>query len=266
MRRTGKLVAKRIQQTPMTFRNPLSVFAQVATASTPLGRRDLQFRLRSGYDIVTPNVPGARFPVYEIFADDAYDLDTLLAGLPPAASVLDVGGQVGSFTLAVARAMPEARIHTYEASPFTAGYLQRNVSANGLDGRVVVHAVAMSDREGTFTFVDGQNASGHNGLTAPEGSGVETTVPSTTFDAAVATAGGAVQLVKMDVEGAEYDIILTSSPASWSSVERVVMEYHPVSGRSLDELLSFFEGVGLRPSRHDRGTRPGLGNIWLARD
>jgi hypothetical protein len=118
---------------------------------------------------------------------------------------------------------------------------------------------------GTFTFVDSGTASGHNGLTAPEGLGTEVTVPSDTFDNAVKAAGGNVQVVKMDVEGAEYDIVLRSDPASWTEVRKVVMEYHPVPGHSLDELVQFFDSVGIRPTLHDRGTREGLGVMWLTR-
>ena len=108
--------------------------------------------------------------------------------------------------------------------------MSRNVEANGLQDRIVVHAKALAGETGTFTFVDSGTASGHNGLTAPEGLGSEVTVPSETFDNAVKAAGGNVQIVKMDVEGAEYDILLRSDPASWTDVRKVVMEYHPVDG------------------------------------
>jgi hypothetical protein len=123
----------------------------------------------------------------------------------------------------------------------------------------------MAGEVGMFTFVDSGDASGHNGLTAPEGLGDEVTVPATTFDQAVKDAGGQVQIVKMDVEGAEYDIILRSDPASWAHVRKVVMEYHPVEGHSLEQLTDFFAAVGITPGRHEPGTRAGLGVMWLSR-
>lgn len=258
--------SKRIAQTPRLFTNYPHVFYDLVASLTPLRGDEMTFRLRNGYTIVSPNVDGARFPIYEIFADDAYHLDTMLAGLPDDVRVLDLGGQIGCFSLAVALHRPQARIHVYEASPTSASYVRRNVGANDLGDRITVHAKAMSGEEGTFTFVDSGTASGHNGLTAPEGLGQEVTVPSTTFDAAVKEMDGRVEVVKADVEGAEYDIILTSDPASWATVQRVVMEYHPVEGHSLQELLDFFASVGLRPGEHDPGTRAGLGVIWLSRD
>lgn len=266
MRRTPELIRRRIRQTPTAFSNPGSVFGHLLLSRGPFARPDITFDVRSnGYKVITPNAPGARHPVYEIFAEDAYAMDELLAGLPAAPVVLDIGAQIGAFSLALASASPSAKVFSYEASPFTAGYLQANVDRNGLSDRVKVHATALASAEGEFTFMDSQSGSGLNGLTAPEGMGVEVTVPATTFDAAVAAAGGHVDLVKMDVEGAEYDIILPSSPASWASVQKVVMEYHPLAGHSLAQLEEFFAGVGLVRSHHET-VREGLGALWLTRN
>ena len=256
---------KRVKQTVTTYRNFPRVFADLALAETKWRPDEVTYRLRNGLTVVTPNADGARFPLYEIFADDAYRLDELCHGVDRDAVVLDVGGQIGSFSLAMSQAIPSARIHVYEASPTSAGYVSRNVEANGLGSRITVHAKAMAGEAGSFTFVDSGDASGHNGLTAPEGLGEEVTVPATTFDDAVKVAGGPVQVVKMDVEGAEYDIVLRSDPSSWADVRKVVMEYHPMAGHSLEELTDFFGSVGIHPGRHEPGTRPGLGVMWLSR-
>lgn len=266
LHRSLSLTTKRIRQTPQTFSNAPAVFGQLLMSKGPMARKDITFDLReSGYRVITPNALGARFPLYEIFADDAYSLSELLADVPAAPVVLDIGAQIGAFSLAVAAANPNARVHSYEASPTTAKYLKGNVDRNNLEGRITVHATAMAGAEGEFTLLDTGTASGHNGLTAPEGIGaVEVTVPATTFDKAVAEAGGRVDLVKMDVEGAEYEILANSSPESWTAVRRVVMEYHPLPGHSLEEIENFFAGVGLHRVRHESVT-PGLGALWLAR-
>jgi FkbM family methyltransferase len=258
---------KRVRQTPLLFRNYPRVFVDLALAETRWKPAEMTFRMRNGYTVCCPNADGARFPLYEIFADDAYDLESLCSGIDADVAVLDVGGQIGSFSLAIARALPHAKVHVYEASPTSAGYIRRNVVANGLQDRIEVHSEALSGQVGDFTFRDSGDASGHNGLTAPEAIGGTTvTVRAVPFDHAVTATGGDIQIVKMDVEGAEYDIVLNSSPASWAAVRKVVMEYHPMPGRSLEDLLAFFAGVGLEPVRHEPGTRAGLGVIWLGRE
>jgi FkbM family methyltransferase len=265
MKRSLALASRRIRQTPQLFDNHLRVLLDLAAGGARWAPREITFNLRNGLRITSPNVAGARFPVYEIFADDVYDLGYLLADLPPSPVVIDAGGQIGCFALAAAHRVPAAVVHTYEASPTTAGYLSRNVAANGLSGRVRVHNQALAGEAGSFQLIDSGTASSHNGLTAPSGTGREITVPSTTFDAAVAEAGGHVDVVKFDIEGAEYDTIFSSSPSSWAGVQKVVMEYHPMPGRSRADLEGFFAGVGLIPVRDRPGGRDGLGNLWLAR-
>lgn len=225
---------------------------------------EMTFRTRTGLTLHTPNVPGARFPVYEVNADDVYRLDELLEGLDRP-TVVDIGAHIGSFTAAVAAKRPHARIHAYEASPSTAAWLERNVTANDLDQRVTVHRCAVADHAGTLEIVDNGEASAHNGLTAPEGSGGIVSVPCTTWDDVVDRAGGSVDVLKLDAEGVEYGIILDSDPHTWSTVQRIVMEYHPVAGRTLRQLADHLEPLGLRLARDEPADRPGLGNAWFVR-
>ena len=258
-------LSTRLAQTPVLFRNFPRVLAGLVASETPWGPDEMTFRLRNGYTVTTPNVDGARFPVYEVFAGDGYDLADFCVGLDEDATVLDIGGQVGCFSLAVSKRLPRARVHVYEASPVSASYVQRNVDVNGLADRVTVHATAMAGEEGWFTFTDSGTANGQNSFTGAGAAGAEVTVPCTTFDRARAAAPGVVQLVKIDTEGAEYDIVLSSDKASWDGVRKVVFEYHRVAGRSLAELMEFFEALGFRTVRHDPSPEPGLGVMWLSR-
>lgn len=266
--RSASHLSKRIRQTPGLFRNFPTVFWDLGTQRTRFARDEMTLRLRNGVQVTIPNADGARYPIYEIFADDAYGMATMTKGVDPDAAVLDVGGQVGCFALAVAQALPRASVHVYEASPTSASYAQRNVDDNGLSDRVTVHAAALAGEPGEFSLIDNGSASVLNGMTAPDGSGREVVVPAVTFDEAVARVradGGSVQVVKMDVEGAEYDVVLASSPESWSEVRTVALEYHPVGGHGLDELLSFLAPLGLVPYHQEDGSEPGLGMIWLRR-
>ena len=255
----------RLRQTPVLFRNFPQVLIGLVASETPWGPRELTFHLRNGYTVVAPNADGARYPVYEIFVDDGYHLADLCAGLDPDTAVLDIGGQIGCFSLAVARSLTRARIHVYEASPVSAAYVQRNVDANGLGSRVSVHAAAVAGAAGTFSFNDSGTANGQNSFVDRGAAGASITVPCTTFDRARAGVPGKVQLVKIDTEGAEYDIVLNSSRASWDGVRKVVFEYHPVPERSVDELLHFFYALGFETVRHEPGAEPGLGVVWLSR-
>jgi FkbM family methyltransferase len=266
---------RRVVQTRRAFVNWPVLLRQMAAEK--LGRKGgtLEFVTRAGVRLSAPNVPGARLPLYEQYADDSYRLGEVLApfrGRP--LQVLDVGAHIGAFALNVMATHPDARIDCYEPSPQSAAYLRRNVEANGFDGRVTVHEAALADSEGTAQLDDNDSASVHNGLIRSDGRMVEghdalasrhaIEVPTTTFDKAVAAAAAPPQLVKMDCEGGEYPLVYASSPESWAAVERVVMEYHPVAGESWPQLRSWLADVGLHVVR-ERSERPGLGTAWLAR-
>lgn len=254
--RSPGLAVRRSVQTLRHFRNGASILTALASPG-----RELVFDVRDGPTIHCPNRPGARVPVYEIFAEDAYRLESLLQGLD-APVVLDIGAHIGCFSVAVARARPAALVHSYEASPATAGWLTRNVVANGVDRQVVVHQKAVGDHDGNIEFMDNAAGSSLNGMTAP--TGTSTSVPCVTLASAFAAAGGSVDLVKIDTEGAEYAMVLASPPSVWDPVHRVVLEYHDVPGHSWDELDRFFLAAGfavrdIAPSGERQGT------VWLER-
>jgi FkbM family methyltransferase len=271
--------ARRIMQTRRAFTNWAALLYSMAGERIGRGPQNLEFRTRSGALLTCPNVPGARLPMYEQFADDCYNLAWVLGTRPGDAgiglSVLDVGAHVGAFAVNVALASRDTLVDCFEPSPETAAFLQRNVDANGLSDRVRVHEYAMAATGGTALLDDNAGGSVHNGLIKADhrlvdgsdalGRRSSIEVRTTTFDAAVRASRAPYDVVKMDCEGGEYGLVYASDPANWASVQRVVMEYHPVQGESWEQLRGWMATVGLQVVRH-KSDSPGLGTAWLARD
>jgi FkbM family methyltransferase len=121
--------------------------------------------------------------------------------LGPADTVVDVGANVGTLTLAAAALVgPEGRVWSIEAHPRTLRYLCANVAANGFTNVRTVHAAA-GESEGflrlTDSRLDDQNrvsANGHGVL-----------VPVRRLDDLVPE--GPVRLLKIDVEGFELSVL-----------------------------------------------------------
>jgi FkbM family methyltransferase len=266
---------RRVAQTRRAFVNWPGLLRRMVAERVGRGGAELDFVTRRGVRITTPNVPGARLPLYEQFADDAYRLGDLLGPLQGRPiQVFDIGAHIGSFAMNVAALHPQSRVECFEPSAETARYLRRNVEQNDLGARINVHEVALADKEGTALLDDNDGGSVHNGLIQEDRRLVDgadaldrrhaVEVPTTTFDAAVAAAPAPPDVVKMDCEGGEYALVYASSEASWASVSGVVMEYHPVPGESWDEWRDWFRNVGLTVTRHE-SDGPGLGTAWLAR-
>jgi len=257
--------AKRVLQTPKAFSNWPTILFDMAREKVGQGPSTLTFVARSGLRMECPNVPGARVPLYEIFAEDCYRFSWFLGPLAnQPLRVLDVGGQVGTFSCRLAQLQPQAVINTYEPSPTTADFLRRNIERNHLGDRITVNQAALAATVGTAEFDDNGAGSGENSLVSSARGTVGTvTVQTTTFDAAVAAAGGPIDLVKMDCEGGEYDLVYASSPDNWSSVQRLVIEYHPVAGQSWNELRSWLEKVGLTVQYEE--SHGGVGVAFMSR-
>ncbi len=242
-------------QTLRAFDNGFQLLGDLAR----YGGAPLEFQLRDGSGtIACPNFPGARVPVYEVFAEDAYRIGALTDGLPEDLVAVDIGAHIGCFSVALALARPRARVHAWEASPSTARWLCRNLELNAIGDRVVPHATAVSDHHGTLSFVDNDQGSALNG--GPGATTVE--VPCVTVAETFAAAGGRVDLVKIDTEGAEYAML--TDPADWAAVQRVVLEYHDVPGHDFAEIAAFFTAAGLCLREREEATAR-QGTAWLER-
>jgi FkbM family methyltransferase len=260
------LQARRVAQTPAAFANWPELLSGVARSRLGGGPETLTFRTRGGPAIAIPNAEGARVPVYEVFAEDCYDLGWFLGDLADRPiQALDIGAHVGSFSCRLGQVHPDASVDAYEPSVDTAEFLRRNVAANALSDRVTVHEAALAGETGWAMFERAGAASGCNHLASVDGSDEEgIRVETISFDDVVARSARPIELVKMDCEGGEYDLVYRSTPENWQTVQRLVLEYHPVAGQSWEELRAWFADVGLHVVRSSPGT-PGLGVAWLSR-
>jgi FkbM family methyltransferase len=256
---------RRLLQTPQAFTNWPGLLAGIARKKVADGPDVLTFHTRGGQTISIPNSPGARVPLYEVFAEDCYDLRWFLGELiDRPIHVLDIGAHVGTFSTYLASIHPTATVDCFEPSPDTFQFLKRNVEANGNADRIHPHQKALAGETGS-AILDVQGAgSGLNNLAVDDQADVAgVRVETIAFDEVVAAARGPVELIKMDCEGGEYDLVYKSSKESWASVQRLVLEYHPFPNESWEELRAWFADVGLHVLRDIRS--PIAGTAWLSR-
>ncbi len=118
------------------------------------------------------------------------------------ATVIDLGANVGYYTLLAARVVGSSgRVLACEPEPLNASFLRRHVAANRLTNVEILEA-AVGDRQGEVRFTRGKGRG--RGHISEEG---ELTVPLTTLDHMVAEAGVEPGFLKIDVEGAEDDVL-----------------------------------------------------------
>jgi FkbM family methyltransferase len=174
--------------------------------------------------------------------------------LKPGMHVVDAGANVGEFSLRAARRVGTGgRVLAIEASPDTAVHLERNVALNRLDQVRVVRAAVCEDESERSLYLGGGPDSGSSSLSQPHDyAGKELRVPGVTLDRLVESElAGRVDLIKLDVEGAEM-AALEGAQGLLTCADRpvVIVEYHSDvarrSGWSLADLRSFLESRGYR--------------------
>jgi FkbM family methyltransferase len=142
-----------------------------------------------------------------LFVHGAYEEDLLRLFselVRPGDCVLDIGANLGYFTLLASRLVREGgKVHAFEASCKTFDRLAANLALNSLQN-VVLHHCAVSDCRGMLDFFDARDT--NSGLSSLRDLGEltreVTRVNAITIDSLLADLA-TVRLVKLDVEGAE---------------------------------------------------------------
>jgi FkbM family methyltransferase len=146
---------------------------------------------------------------------DPYRLQKIVK---PGDVVLDVGANIGTDTKR-SLLLGAAMVVAIEPEPLTLECLRRNLAAEIRDGRVAVVPKGAWDREDTLTLhVDEANAGGSSFLWPTGGPAV--LVPLATIDSMVAELKlPKVDVIKMDIEGAEKNALLGAA--------QTIRRYHP---------------------------------------
>ena len=207
----------------------------------------------------------------------------------PGMNVINIGANVGYFTLLMARLVgPSGRVFAFEPFQNTAGYLQKNVDANGY-ANVEVHVKAVSNKKGTADFWVG-GSSTHSFLSElktqkyPELTRVR--VGTTTIDDFLRGRDTRIDFVMMDAEGSEKYILegmhdtLQANPSMG-----IITEYNPYTLKLAEtDGISFLNLIGslgfsmflidekdgkIKPATKDQIfaeiTYPNLANLYLTK-
>jgi FkbM family methyltransferase len=197
----------------------------------------------------TINVPGTRRIRLSVVAGNLRIHRLLDRFVRPGATVVDVGANIGYNTLHAARLAGDlGRVVAVEPAPDNLEVLRRNVAAAGARNVVVVPLAAGSAAGMRELFVRGAKSAVNSFF--PLSCYAEVTailrVPVVRLDDLV---GGPVGVVKIDVEGAELDVLEGMPRILGSRVfAAVIVEWHPLlqrlAGYAPDALPSWFLARG----------------------
>ena len=164
---------------------------------------------------------------------------------------LDIGGHLGFFAIRMAKQFPKIKkIISYEALPHNVSFALENVKVNSVEGTCeFVQKAIVPNHEPDISFFISSDSGKHSIL--PVKGREVITVPAININDAITISGATA--IKMDVEGAEYELI--KSVKDWSPIRLVIVEWHFNSMRSLtkdknyrvtlyQEIMNIFKNAG----------------------
>lgn len=172
--------------------------------------------------------------------------------------VIDVGAHIGTFTIYIKRSAPRAQVIAIEPHPYSRKLLKHNIRLNNLSNIVVV-PYAMSSSRGHTTFYQwlGWREASTTKLEfamslVRHDKGVLQSykVPTLTLDSLTENIP-MVDLIKIDVEGAEFDVLKGGIKTLRKTRELVIAAYHTPT--EADEVEAFLRKHGFVVHRYLAG-------------
>lgn len=241
-------------------------------------------------------LPEGQIPEYVHVGDfESRDLRRVSSILRPGMRIVDVGANVGIYSLLAAKAVGRTgKVWAFEPSSEASRRLVRNCVLNGVE-RVDVARVALADVEDGVVslrrdpgYRDGDRYLATRSrpnvtVTAESGDvGDDEAVPVTTLDRYLRTRAEApaIDFIKIDVEGGEFAVLKGAKDTLKSSHDIVVMfECTPagcrLAGHEQRDVFQFLSALGLGVYAVDEKTcswdsreelLKSAGNVWACRD
>ncbi|MDD2757827.1 MAG: FkbM family methyltransferase [Patescibacteria group bacterium] len=171
--------------------------------------------------------------------------------------IVDVGAHIGIFSLYCATLNPRVEIYALEPEPKNFIWLEKNLSANGATTvRPIEAGLAGATGERWLRLT----ADNHNHYLAPTGASDDAKSKKVSVyslaDFLKKKKIKAVALLKMDIEGGEYEALSSLGKKVLAQIGAILLEYHDAvgAGHKILEKQLREEGFGVQtfPSKFDR--------------
>ena len=225
-------------KSPLYYHNPL------AMVLTGFRTHNQTLRLRSGVRVTVRPRTTDRATVNENFVIRPYTTGVTGYDIRDTDTVVDVGANIGAFSLYAARQCRHGRIFAIEPDRRNFAMLMRNLDQNSATNVTAINAALFSEDGGHAFYSAGAKSSLLWNTTGASPEMVKTITLHTFLDQYDV---GAIDYLKMDCEGAEFDILFGLDPAVLGRIKRIGMEFHNVDeNRNAATLSEFLKRHGFR--------------------
>jgi FkbM family methyltransferase len=163
------------------------------------------------------------YQLEEIFVQESYKFITKTNS----PNIIDCGANVGSSIAFYKKQWPQAQVLAFEADPAIAAICQQNIQNNNWQNVQLQAKAVWLHNQGLEMVLEGADAGSLYGQSAQK-----TLVPTVRLKS-VLELHPTVDFLKIDIEGAEVDVIIDAEPAL-ANVQHIFIEYHSFVGKEQD--------------------------------
>ena len=167
--------------------------------------------------------------------------EVFISWLHDGGNTLDIGANYGRYTfIAASFAKPGNRVVSIEADPYQYYILKRNLRLNGFGSIVNAYNRAAWDEDSSIPFY--VSAGGRSSAASEWGSNPKVVeVAATPVDKICNSIGFVPDVVKIDIEGAEYRCLVGMSSILEKAHPKLLLELHPSAIKSIGGSLADLE-------------------------
>ncbi|MDD3191073.1 MAG: FkbM family methyltransferase [Candidatus Pacebacteria bacterium] len=172
--------------------------------------------------------------------------------------ILDVGAHVGIFSLYAKILNPDVKIYALEPEADNFSALKKNVEENNFARGTKLFKVALAEKTGVRKLQIENDSINHHlrkSLEKDEDSHYEEVRVISFGDFLIENGVAGVGLLKMDIEGGEYEIFENLLSGDFARIKNIILEYHNYCGRNYREIENILRkngfGVQIFPSRFE---------------
>ena len=230
------------------FKNPFSIIYHYVRRSTP---RDKKARLLNGMEITFSDHPHDIVTTFVLLARRDY------GNIQKNSIVIDIGANIGVFSL-YAVGMGAKKVYAYEPSQHAYKVLLHNIVKNQLEDKVIPYKLAVCKTDGNKVRIPIES-SPYNRVVSEDNTQNWAMVETVTLERIVQDSEvDFVDLLKIDCEGMEYDILLSTTESVFSKIKAIRMEYH---NGPVHDLIAHLKRHGFDLIRFD----PYTATVWMSR-
>jgi len=176
--------------------------------------------------------------------------DPLLRFVKPNATVIDIGANIGAFSIRAAKYAAHVNVISYEPFPDNYKLLRENVRLNGIADQIITHNAAVAGHKGEIKFYSQEGDTG-GGSIYPHGSPQAMATMSvsavTLEDVFRDNKVDFCEFLKIDCEGAEVEILTAAPPSLWQKIQSMTIEWHEdVASMNKKSFVALIQGHGFK--------------------